>query len=154
MAYETFSYAKLTSSRQTWEYQSFYLTFVKKENEHIPSKRWAIPLDQQQKRKGTTYHAFLLPSCKHCCTQPIPYNLSHHFFPALVLPVLLVPTGWDVDGWEAVMHEAESHRPGFWPEQLPPDQQIYNCLRRDSEERYKKKKRKAPPKYLSMADWQ
>lgn len=56
--------------------------------------------------------------------------LTHEFsVPPPVLPLLLVPTGGDGDGREAVVHEAESHRTGLRPEQLSRDQQVYIGLR-------------------------
>lgn len=51
-----------------------------------------------------------------------PHNLSPLFLHPPVLPVLLVSSSRDADGWEAVMHEAKSHRTSLWTEQLPPDQ--------------------------------
>jgi len=50
--------------------------------------------------------------------------------PPLVLPVLLVPAGRDVDGEEAVVHEAESHGASLRPEQLAHDQQVHDGVRR------------------------
>lgn len=52
------------------------------------------------------------------------------FLHPVVLPVLLVPTGGDADGWETVLHEAEDHWASLRPEQLPHDQQVHYSLRR------------------------
>lgn len=96
---------------------------------------------------------FFFPGRAHVAT------LSHLLSQSSVLPVLLVPASRDADGWEAVVHEAESHRPSLWAEQLPHDQQVHNSLRRSRVKEISEQKcrrvgdpTRASPRYWPVGD--